>query len=234
MTSLRFPPGQRHREREALGVGDDVAPAARPCAADRAGAPCKPRRAAWTWEELITARNQSGFFRSTRCNASHTPASFHAARWASSSCLSRNSVPAAGTPIGWMPVCRKNRIPHSVCRSGTRGRPSTGFGPGAWAATAQRATAVRPRRSRAATPSASGSAPWWRGSTRLRGTPSSTKGWPGQLMSSILPAEIVEEKHTAGIRSRIPKTGCGGTCRSRSRGRRAAGPDAEYCVGPGA
>lgn len=29
-----------------------------------------------------------------------------------------------------MPVCRTDRIPHNACRSGIRGRPSIGFGPG--------------------------------------------------------------------------------------------------------
>ncbi len=29
----------------------------------------------------------------------------------------------------WIPVCSTNRIPHKACRSGTRGRPSTSFGP---------------------------------------------------------------------------------------------------------
>ncbi len=45
-----------------------------------------PRRAARTWEESITARDQSSLFfarssfSSTACNWCHTPASFHAAR----------------------------------------------------------------------------------------------------------------------------------------------------------
>ncbi|CBG67282.1 putative putative racemase [Streptomyces scabiei 87.22] len=78
--------GQRDCERDALSVGEDVVLAARPCTVDRAGPAFGPRRAARTWEESITARDQSSFFAarsflsSTRCSSSHTPASFHAAR----------------------------------------------------------------------------------------------------------------------------------------------------------
>ncbi|GHD91960.1 hypothetical protein GCM10010508_42800 [Streptomyces naganishii JCM 4654] len=54
--------GQRHREEDALPVGEDVVLAARPCAVDRAGPASGPRRAARTWEESITARDQSSFF----------------------------------------------------------------------------------------------------------------------------------------------------------------------------
>jgi hypothetical protein len=54
--------GQRHRERDPLAVGDDVVFAARPCAVDRAGSAFGPLRAARTWEESITARDQSSWF----------------------------------------------------------------------------------------------------------------------------------------------------------------------------
>ncbi|MFB4426991.1 hypothetical protein C5F59_038680 [Streptomyces sp. QL37] len=47
-----------HRERDALAVDEDLMPAARPCAVDRAGTAFGPRRAARTWEESITAREQ--------------------------------------------------------------------------------------------------------------------------------------------------------------------------------
>ncbi|RMI93201.1 hypothetical protein BIU87_14755 [Streptomyces sp. ZS0098] len=30
----------------------------------------------------------------------------------------------------WIPVCSTNGIPYNACRSGTRGRPATSFGPG--------------------------------------------------------------------------------------------------------
>jgi len=59
-------------------LGDEVVLAARPSAVDRAGTAFGPRRAACTWEESITARDQSSFpaarsfFNSTRCSASHT------------------------------------------------------------------------------------------------------------------------------------------------------------------
>jgi len=81
---VAVPDGQRHRERDALAVGEDVVLAARPCAVDRAGPAFGPRRAARTWEESITARDQSSFFAdrsfvsSTRCSWSHTSASFQA------------------------------------------------------------------------------------------------------------------------------------------------------------
>ena len=127
--------GQRHGERDALAVGEDVVLAARPSAVDRAGPAFGPRRVARTWEESITARDQSSFFAarsfvsSTRCSASHTPASFHAAS------RRQHVIPEPkpnswGRYSHWMPVCSTNRIPHSACRSGTRGRPSTSFGPG--------------------------------------------------------------------------------------------------------
>jgi hypothetical protein len=54
--------GQRHRERDALPIGDDVMLAARSCAVDRAGSAFGPLRAARTWEESITARDQSSWF----------------------------------------------------------------------------------------------------------------------------------------------------------------------------
>lgn len=132
---VAVPAGQRHRERDALAVGEDVVLAARPCAVDRAGPAFGPLRAALTWEESITARDQSSlfaarsFFSSTRCSLSHTPASFHAAR------RRQHVIPdpkpsSCGRYSHWIPVCSTNRIPHNACRSGTRGRPSTSFGPG--------------------------------------------------------------------------------------------------------
>lgn len=54
--------GQGHRERDALAVDEDVVLAARPRAVDRAGAAFGSRRAARTWEESITARDQSSCF----------------------------------------------------------------------------------------------------------------------------------------------------------------------------
>ncbi len=51
--------GQRHRERDPLAVGEDVVFAARACAIDRAGPAFGPLCAALTWEESITARDQS-------------------------------------------------------------------------------------------------------------------------------------------------------------------------------
>lgn len=54
--------GQRHCQWDALPVDEDVVLAARPCAVDRAGPAFGPRRAARTWEESITARDQSSCF----------------------------------------------------------------------------------------------------------------------------------------------------------------------------
>jgi hypothetical protein len=51
--------GQRHRERDAPPVDDEVVFAARSCAVDRAGTAFGPLRAARTCEESITARDQS-------------------------------------------------------------------------------------------------------------------------------------------------------------------------------
>ena len=85
MTSPTVAAGQRHRERDALAVGDDVVLAARACAVDRAGSAFGPRRAARTWEESITALDQSSWFferslfSSSWWSWSQTPASFHAA-----------------------------------------------------------------------------------------------------------------------------------------------------------
>ncbi len=66
--------GQGDGEWDALAVDDEVVLAARTCSVDRAGTAFGPRRAALTWEESITARDQSSFFAtrsffsSTRCS----------------------------------------------------------------------------------------------------------------------------------------------------------------------
>ena len=54
--------GQRHRERDALTVDEDVVLAARTRTVDRAGSAFGPRRAARTWLESITARDQWSCF----------------------------------------------------------------------------------------------------------------------------------------------------------------------------
>lgn len=127
--------GQRDGEWDALAVDDDMVLAARTCSVDRAGTTFGPRRAALTWEESITARDQSSFFatrsffNSTRCSWSHTPASFHAAR-RRQQVMPDPKPSSCGRYSHWIPVCSTNRIPHRACRSGTRGRPSTCFGTG--------------------------------------------------------------------------------------------------------
>lgn len=132
---VAVPAGQGHCEWDALGVGDDVVLAARSCAVDRAGSAFEPRRAARTWEESITARDQSSFFaarsfsRSSRSSSSHTPASFQAAG-------RRQQVMPEPKPSSWdryshwMPVCGTNRIPHKACWSGAQGLPSTSLAAG--------------------------------------------------------------------------------------------------------
>lgn len=127
--------GQRDGERDALAVDDDVVFAARTCAVDRTGTAFGPRRAALTWEESITARDQSSFFAtrsflsSTWCSWSHTPASFHAAR-RRQHVMPEPKPSSCGRYSHWIPVCNTNRMPQSACRSGTRGRPSACFGAG--------------------------------------------------------------------------------------------------------
>ncbi|MDQ0753030.1 hypothetical protein QF034_007261 [Streptomyces africanus] len=85
--------------------------------------------------ESITARDQSSlvadrsFLSSTTCSSSHTPASFQAAR-RRQQVMPEPKPSSCGRYSHWMPVCNTNKIPHSACRSGTRGRPSFSFGPG--------------------------------------------------------------------------------------------------------
>jgi len=127
--------GQRHRERDPLAVGEDVVFAARACAVDRAGSTFGPLRAALTWEESITARDQSSWFfdrslfSSSWWSWSQTPASFQAAR-RRQQVMPEPKPSSWGRYSHWIPVCRTNRMPHRACRSGTRGRPSTCFGGG--------------------------------------------------------------------------------------------------------
>lgn len=56
---VTVPAGQRNGERVALAVDEDVVVAARTRAVDRARPTFRPLRAALTWEESITARDQS-------------------------------------------------------------------------------------------------------------------------------------------------------------------------------
>ncbi|APY90469.1 hypothetical protein A7J05_36540 [Streptomyces alfalfae] len=127
--------GQRLRERDALAVDQDVMLAARSCAVDRAGTAFGPLRAARMREESITARDQSScftdrsFFSSARCSFSHTPASFQAAR-RRQQVMPEPKPSSCGRYSHWIPVCSTNRIAYNACRSGTRGRPATSFGPG--------------------------------------------------------------------------------------------------------
>ncbi|MEV6409399.1 hypothetical protein AB0M58_41865 [Streptomyces bobili] len=82
----------------------------------------EPRRVARTWDESITALDQSrwffdrSFLSSTACNFSQTPASFQADRRRQQVTRSRSPSPGAGTPTGF-PVCSTNGMPHNACRS---------------------------------------------------------------------------------------------------------------------
>lgn len=97
--------------------------------------PLLGRRAARTWLESITARDQSNCFAArsldsrTACRRSHTPASFHAAR-RRQQVIPEPKPSSWGRYSHWIPVCSTNRIPHRACRLGTRGRPATGLGVG--------------------------------------------------------------------------------------------------------
>ncbi len=124
--------GRRDGEWDALAVDDEVVLGARTCSVDRAGTAFGPRRAALTWEELITARGRSGFFAtrsSTRCSWSGMPASFQAAS-RRQQVVPEPKPSSCGRYSHWIPVCSTNRILQSACRSGTRGRPSTCFSGG--------------------------------------------------------------------------------------------------------
>ena len=111
--------GQGHRERDALAVDEDVVLAARPRAVDRAGAAFGPRRAARTWEESITARDQSSCFAarslasSTTWSRSQTPASFQAAS-RRQHVMPEPKPSSCGRYSHWIPVCSTNKIPQSA------------------------------------------------------------------------------------------------------------------------
>lgn len=104
-------------------------------AVDRAGAAFGPRRAARTWEESITARDQSSCFAarslasSTTWSRSQTPASFQAAS-RRQHVMPEPKPSSCGRYSHWIPVCSTNRVPHRAWRSGTLGRPGISFGAG--------------------------------------------------------------------------------------------------------
>lgn len=104
-------------------------------AVDRAGAAFGPRRAARTWEESITARDQSSCFAarslasSTTWSRSQTPDSFQAAS-RRQHVMPEPKPSFCGRYSHWIPVCSTNRVPHRAWRSGTLGRPGISFGAG--------------------------------------------------------------------------------------------------------
>ena len=127
-------PAQLDGEWDALAVDEKVVFRAGPAAirrvrADFIGAPFF----AAMLEPSIAARDQSMAPRSpsssstNRCSADQTPASVQ-------SRILRQHVTPEPQPISkgnmrhWMPVRSTNRIPVSAARSGTRGRPPSGFG----------------------------------------------------------------------------------------------------------
>lgn len=100
----------------------------------RAGPAFGPRRAARTWLEPITGRDQSSC--SAACSLSsritwslsQTPALFQALR-RRQQVMPEPKPSSWGRYSHWMPVCSTNKIPHKAWRSGTRGRPGFSFGP---------------------------------------------------------------------------------------------------------
>jgi hypothetical protein len=121
-------------EWDALAIDEKVVLGAGPAAirrvrADLIGAPFF----AGTFEPSIAARDQSiapwapSSSSTTRCSLGHTPASVQ------SRILRQHVTPephpiSSGSMRHWMPVRSTNRIPVSAARSGTRGRPPSGFG----------------------------------------------------------------------------------------------------------
>jgi len=111
--------GQRHRERDALAVDEDVVLAARPCPVDRAGSAFGPLLAARTWEKSISARDRSGFFAPAASSAARDvagpprrPRSTRPGA-AGASCPSRSPGSGAGVAAG----CR------CAARTGSRTGP---------------------------------------------------------------------------------------------------------------
>lgn len=109
--------------------------AARTCAVDRAGPAFGPRRAARTWEESITGiqwehlPQELGFGSGMTCWR-RLAAWNEAGLWDQLHLvLLKKPRSADGLDWSWA-VCSTDKIPHSACRSGTRGRPETSFGPG--------------------------------------------------------------------------------------------------------
>jgi hypothetical protein len=124
-------PAQRHAERGATGISDEMALRAGPAAIRRVrsnlGTPFFAARLALS----RAARRQSSCpascsrSSSSRCNRVQTPAACH------SPSLRQHVLPqqpsSAGTSCHWIPVRSTNRIPARAKRSGTRGRPPFGF-----------------------------------------------------------------------------------------------------------
>ncbi|MBB3172871.1 hypothetical protein FHR90_000685 [Endobacter medicaginis] len=76
---------------------------------------------------MSAARNRRS---SSRCSASHTPASCQSRRRRQQVMPDPHPI-SSGSISHWMPVRRTNRIPLSAARSATRGLPPFGFGPAA-------------------------------------------------------------------------------------------------------
>ncbi len=87
-----------------------------------------PRRAARTWEESMTALDQSSFpaacssASNSSCSCFQTPGRFHSSRRRQHVIPDPNPS-SCGRNSHWMPVCSTNGIPDSTCRSGIRLRP---------------------------------------------------------------------------------------------------------------
>lgn len=127
-----MPTGQADRERNPVGVGDQVVLGASAGTVNRRRPGVEPPKSARTWLPSTTDVDQSilpAAFRrrsSSRCRRSQTPAACQAA--------SRRCAVAGEQPISEgrcrhaIPVSRTNTIALKHTRSSTRGRPPRGSG----------------------------------------------------------------------------------------------------------
>ena len=126
-------PCQAHREREAIGIRDDMVFAARLGSVRGIRACLRPPKTARTLALSTTARDQS--IASASCSrASSTSRSFSQTPAACHSASRRQQVIPQPQPISWgsisqgMPERSTNRIPVSAGRFGTGGRPPLSLG----------------------------------------------------------------------------------------------------------
>jgi hypothetical protein len=144
--------GQADRQRDPVGVGEDMVFGARPRVVDRARTGFGPPLSARTWELSITALDQSSrsapcsSASSSSCSRCHTRPDASRAAAASRSSPSRTPTPAAGTPTGSRYATR-TRSRTAPCGHRAVSAPGTETGAPAWAATARGVPTARPARS---------------------------------------------------------------------------------------